>query len=45
MLTKCTIYFQMVENRELMLEVVFITPDPDSDDEQDLRIETENGST
>jgi hypothetical protein len=35
----------MVENRELILEVVFITPDPDSDDEQELRIETDSGST
>jgi hypothetical protein len=34
----------MVENRELILEVVFVTPDADSDDDQDLQIETENGS-
>ncbi|CAD5208995.1 unnamed protein product [Bursaphelenchus xylophilus] len=36
---------QMMENRELEFEVVFISPDPDSDDENDVTIEGEDGST
>lgn len=34
----------MVENNELLLEVTYVTPDQDSDDEPEVMLETENGS-
>uniref|UniRef100_A0A1I7YMG9 Golgi-associated PDZ and coiled-coil motif-containing protein n=1 Tax=Steinernema glaseri TaxID=37863 RepID=A0A1I7YMG9_9BILA len=36
---------EMVENNELHLEVVYVTPETDSDDEADVVVETQNGST
>ncbi|KAK0426388.1 hypothetical protein QR680_009685 [Steinernema hermaphroditum] len=36
---------EMVENNELNLEVVYVTPETDSDDEADVIVETQNGST
>ncbi|KAH7728352.1 gopc protein [Aphelenchoides avenae] len=36
---------QMVEHNELELEVVYVTPDVETDDEPEVLLETENGST
>ncbi|KAI6178687.1 PDZ domain-containing protein [Aphelenchoides besseyi] len=36
---------EMIENRELILEVVFVAPDADSDDEESVVLETDDGST
>lgn len=35
----------MVENNELELEVVYVTPDVETDDEPEVLLETDNGST
>ncbi|TKR92492.1 hypothetical protein L596_007135 [Steinernema carpocapsae] len=36
---------EMVENNELNLEVVYVTPETDSDDEAEVVVETQSGST
>lgn len=33
----------MVENNEIIFEIVYISPDLDSDDEPEVLAETENG--